>query len=252
MKIRLRIASLVLIFLSPLSSWAFRLSPMIANFAPSGSGSTQTFLVENTGTEKVAIQIEAFHRYADEQGKESRTATDEFSVYPQQMALQPNEKRNIRVTWTGSRQPDRELNYRLVVTELPVDLKKPKERENKLGASLTFLMQYVASLYVTPPSATSKLVVDSFKVMPDGEGLLVLKNTGLAHRVLKGTQVFVRTGKDSRTELKGEQIEQMQGENVLSLSSRRFLVPLSAALSAALVRAEKANPGTVKAEIELN
>ena len=237
---------LLLILLIPVSSWAFRLSPMIVNFSPSGSGSTQTFLIENTGPEKIAIQIEAFHRFSDAEGKETRTATDEFSVYPQQMALQAGEKRNVRVTWTGNRQPDRELNYRLVVTELPVDLKKPKERESKPGANLTFLMQYVASVYVTPADVTPKIVVDSLKVLPDGKAELVLKNTGLAHRVLKGIHVFVKSNDQNRTEIKNEQMDEMQGENILAMSSRKFKF----ALPAAMIKADKAQSGSVKAEIE--
>ena len=185
----------------------------------------------------------------DADGKEERTPTDEFSVYPQQLALQPNEKRNVRVTWTGDRQLDHELNlYRLVVTELPVDLKKPDQRANKAGANITFLMQYVASLYVTPDGAAPHVVLDSFKVLPDGKGDFVFKNTGLAHRVLKGFRVFVETSKENRSELKGETVEQFEGENILSLSSRHFVLPLPAEM----VRAEKTHPGSVKAEVELH
>jgi hypothetical protein len=93
---------------------------------------------------------------------------------------------------------------------------------------------------------TPKIVVDTFKVLPDGKAELVLKNTGLAHRVLKGIRVFVKTNDQNRTEIKNEQMDEMQGENILAMSSRRFNV----ALPAAMIKAEKAQPGSVKAEIE--
>lgn len=53
----------------PSAAWAFKLSPMIVSFAPSGNSATQNFQLENTGSEKIAVQIEPFHRFTDLDGK---------------------------------------------------------------------------------------------------------------------------------------------------------------------------------------
>lgn len=226
--------------------FAFKLSPMIANFAPSGSEATQNFILENTGAEKVSVVLEMFHRFTDMDGKETRTPTDEFMVNPLQLTLAPREKRVVRVTWTGSRQPDHELNYRLIVSELPTG---PDQR--KRLSDVKFLMQYVASLYVTPANTQAKLSVESFKILSDGRGELVLKNSGLAHQMLKGAKIVLRTDLKSEVEkpveIEAAKIDELSSENILSLSSRRFYLPLPQAT----VRAEKANPGSVKAEIIL-
>ncbi len=205
------------------SSWAFRFTPMVSTLAATGPESTQTFQVENNGGEKIALQIEVFHREMDINGKETRKETDEFSVFPQQMVLEPGEKRNIRLTWTGNRQLKEELPYRLVVSQLPVDLKKPEQR--KTGANITFLLQYVASVYVSPGSAASKILVDSFKKLSDSKVELVLKNSGTAHRVLKGMRLYSKVdskAEKTSSELKGLKLKDIEAENVLPGHSRRF------------------------------
>jgi fimbrial chaperone protein len=228
------------------TSFAFRVSPMVVNFTPAGSGSTQNFMLENTSHGRIAVQVEAFHRFIDVDGKETRTPTDEFSVYPQQLTLQPGEKRSVRVTWTGNHQPDQELSYRLVVSELPMD-SNSQEKTSSPHPAPTFLMQYVASLYVSPPSLNSKVEVESFKVLSDSRGELILKNTGLLHQVLKGIRLFFRSADGSKVELKNEETEALQGENLLANASRHIYLTLPASV----VRAEKAKPGSVTVEIQL-
>jgi fimbrial chaperone protein len=235
LKFFLALASLMI---STNSVWAFKLSPMIANFSPLGTAATQNFQIENTGGEKLSVQIEAFHRFTDLDGKETRTPTDEFSIYPQQLTLLPREKRTVRITWNGTRQPDRELNYRLVVSELQASASTAEIR-----AGTSFLMQYVASLYVTPDHSQPKVDVESFKVLADGRGELVLHNSGLAHGALKGIKVVLKAG----TEIDAEKFEELQNENILSKSSRRFYLPLPQSVR----KAEKSQPGSVKAEVTL-
>jgi fimbrial chaperone protein len=213
------VAIFFLVFLGTSPAWAFRFSPMVATLSASGPDATQTFMVENNNGEKIALQIEAFHRDVDADGKETRRETDEFSIFPEQMVLEPGEKRNIRLTWTGERQPKEELPYRLVVSQLPVDLKKPEKR--RTGANITFLLQYVASVYVSPGVGAPRISVESFKILPDKKAELVLKNSGSAHRVLKGIRLLA-AGKP----LSGFNLKDLDSENVLPGKSRRFQLEL--------------------------
>ncbi|MFL5813753.1 MAG: fimbria/pilus periplasmic chaperone [Bdellovibrionia bacterium] len=211
------------------SSWAFRFSPMVSTLSPIGPEATQTFLVENNNGEKIALQIETFHREVDTYGKETRRETDEFSVFPQQMVLEPGEKRNIRLTWTGDRQIKEELAYRLVVSQLPVDLKKPEQR--KAGANITFLLQYVASVYVSPGAAAPKISVESLRRLSDTKAELVLQNSGTAHKVLKGMHLYLKpeegSSQKSRPELTALKLKDIEAENVLPGRKRRFEIPVA-------------------------
>jgi len=231
----------------PATSWAFRVSPMIVSFAPRGNGTTQDFVLDNNGKDRIAVQIEALHRYIGLDGRETRTPTDEFNVYPQQVSLQPNEKREISVTWTGNHEPDRELAYRLVMTELPIHPNTTERREKKGGANITFLMQYVASLYVTPPGALPQIEVESFKLLPDGQGELIFKNAGTAHRVIKDPRVIFRLPSGKKIDAPQASLQDLEGENVLAQEERRF----NLALPSAVVKAEKARPNSIVVSIEL-
>jgi fimbrial chaperone protein len=201
---------------------------MVATVAASGSEATQTFLIENTNNEKIALQIEAFHREMDINGKETRKETDEFSVFPQQLVLEPGERRNVRLTWTGEKEPKAELAYRLVVSQLPVNLKKAEKK--KAGANITFLLQYVASIYVTPGAAAApKVTVESFEKLSDGKAEMVLKNSGTAHQVLKGVRVRF---KSRRVDLAGSDLKALEAENILPGQARKFELSLPKAVAA--------------------
>jgi fimbrial chaperone protein len=213
----------------PASSWAFRVSPMISEFDPSGDGATRTFQIENTGDDKVSVQLEMFHRFIDINGKETRTATEEFSVYPQQITMGSHEKHSVRVTWQGNHTPERELAYRMEVTELMSDAKKKTPPESKTDPK--FLLEYITSVYVKTKGFEPHIEVDSFRVLPDSsklKGELILKNTGLAHRVLKGLHIFLKGSNGVRTELKSDEMTEIRGENILPLAKRRFVLTLPA------------------------
>jgi hypothetical protein len=65
--------------------------------------------------------------------------------------------------------------------------------------------------------------------------------------VLKGIHVYAKLDEKNRPEFKGEAIDQLQGENILAHSTRKFVLPVPPAVA----KAAKAQPGSVKVEIEL-
>ena len=136
----MNIILLQLLFLSCASSaWAFRLTPMAAHFAPEGPKATQVFTLENNGSEKVPVQIEATTREVAADGTETRNKTNDFVIYPEQVVLLPNEKRNVRVTWSGKAKMPAEQAFRLIASQLPLEFHDQNSKAQKNGASLTFL-----------------------------------------------------------------------------------------------------------------
>ena len=188
------------LFFSAINTYAFKLSPMVVNFAPSGSKATQVLTLENNGGEKVPVQVEVFSREVDGKGEEIRKATEDFNVYPEQLVLLPNEKRNVRVTYTAGKSSGVEMAYRIVATQIPVDFKERNAKAQTKKTSLNFLIQYVASAYVTPDGIAPKIVVKDSQL--SGKKISVtIANEGTAHKVLKAKTLRVMAGKDKLIEV---------------------------------------------------
>lgn len=200
---------------------------MIVDFGPSGAAATQTFLIDNTGKEKVAIQIEVLTRVVDQAGKETRKETKDFLVFPEQISLDAGERRNIRVTYVGEQNLKKELPYRLVASQLPVEFKKPEQK----GASVNvnFLLQYVASLYVSDDKAKAKIEVESVKAKKAGAEV-VLRNAGTKHLVLSDAKLIFSAkdsgGKNKEWQADAKALKDLASENLLPGSARRFVITL--------------------------
>jgi fimbrial chaperone protein len=212
---------LILALCLPITAHAFRLSPMVVQFSPAGRSATQTLTLENPGNERVAVEIEVFHRKIDADGKEDRSAaTNDFTVFPAQLTLEPNQKRNLRVTWTGDQAPASELAFRLVASQLPVNLQRPTNRAD-VKVNLKFVLQYVASLYVTPDGAKAHLEVTAAKMTKPGTAEVTLKNKGNAHRVLENARLKL-IGEKGEFTVPEAAMQEVRAQNILAGDSRRF------------------------------
>lgn len=254
----IRVGFAIVVLATP-SARAFRFVPISATLAPNGAGASATFTVENDGSERVALQAETLTREIDQFGVETRKPTKDLSVYPPQMSLQPGEKRNIRLTWAGDRDFQDERAYRLIVSQVPVDLKK--EELSKPGGQIKFLLQYIASIYVAPAQAASKISVDGFELKSD-KLKIVFKNSGSAHRVLTGARIFLSTSVESKAidaaskaepatsdtsseakiELTGNEINDFRSENILAHHIREATFQISSEVMKKIA----SSPGAVK------
>jgi len=212
---------------------AFKVSPIELNFENKGSRSVQTILVENTTKEKVPVEIFAYER-THANGKEKRVKTRDFYFFPQQFILKPGEKRNIRLSWMGLRpkeEPkdrskrmkkgktdiDYEKAYRLVVKQVPVELKKNKA--SKTG--IKFLYNYVASLYVKPGNVRPSLEVYSYRKKSPGFFEMEIQNKGGAHAILAFYDIEAKKGKNKTLIKMLDQKNEIQGVNLLPGERRK-------------------------------
>ena len=204
---------------------ALRLVPFIAEFAPSGTGATQLFRVENDGDQPVAVQISMVHRKMESDGRETMPeADDDFAVFPPQLVLTAREVRTVRVQYLGDPKPEREAAYRIIAEQLPVDLDATPS-----GARLRLLVRYEGAIYVVPPDVSPRAVVKSLESVrrPDGSpGLAItVENSGTAHALLSDLRLVVKSADGASMQLdQPEQLEGMLGENVLAGVSRRFVI----------------------------
>ncbi len=221
---------------------AYRLTPARVDFTPSGEGATQSFQVISTGDAPVAVELHMTGREVSVDGIETQPdAENDFLVYPSQLLLQPGEAQTVRVTWLGDPSPDHELAYRIISEQLPIDMPQANvPTPTALTVDIKAIFRYVGSVYILPPDAKPSVTLTSVTHQnAGGQDQLVLdfKNQGTAHQILKGlTLTIAPTGADGQPQSQGtihltsNQLEGVEGENILAGQERRFVIPYPAGL----------------------
>lgn len=216
--------------LSALPASAFRLVPIEMEFEPSGRGATQIFRIENDKDEPIAVEVTVMARGQNPDGQDILSdAGDDWIVFPEQIILEPGQNQSVRVQWAGTATPPKELAYRLIAAQQPIDIGKAPPQ----GGQVRLLVQYVASVYVMPPGVKANLSVTGAQAAkgPDGPALEVtVQNTGTTRQILRDPTLTVQAGGKS-VALTGEvALNGLTGENVLAGSTRQFVLPWPAGL----------------------
>jgi fimbrial chaperone protein len=215
--------TLLSLWLLPLPAQAFRLVPIVQEIDLKGPKASATFLVENDAKTKVAIQFSVRKRLVDVDGNETRPPAENFLLYPEQMALAPGEKRNVRLTWIADKMPEQEIPFRFIASQLPIDFQE-KQKSASHGAGIKFLIEYVASLYLVPPGAKPKARLLHYEVK-DGKLELLVANEGTAHLLLTQAALHVKAkGKD--VAIDPEAVKDFRAENLLAGGKRLLRLPL--------------------------
>ena len=202
---------------------AFELSPMEMEYGTGSGQSSQTFFVENKGSSPVAAQIRVYRRSTDSAGEEVRSETSDFLVFPTQVLLGANERRAVRVVYKGTSNLTQEAAYRLVAEQLPLST-DPVVASGSTSSKvqIKYLLKFVASIYVEPKNASSKVVVQSMSTQGD-KLQLTLANSGSKHKTLKGARIFIR-GQNKSFEIDSAELKLLDQINLLSGSSATFSI----------------------------
>lgn len=217
----------------PLHAFSFRLDPMVVELQPTGPKNSHSFRVENNGQERIAVQLKMTTRTTDENGKETRLDSSDFTIYPEQISLSPNDMRTVRVTYNGPKDVTSEKAYRLIASQLPVNFQK----ETK-PTQLNFLFQYIASVYITPKGAAAQVQVKDIKVTDKNKIEFKLENVGTAHRLLKGIQVQFYD-KNNLVAIDPNFFKGIANENILAGASRKLTVDATSKISSKTVLTAK-------------
>jgi fimbrial chaperone protein len=222
--------ALVIFCLSP--AFAFRFSPIYATLTPDGKGKTASFSIENNQKVKVAVQISIFRREEAIDGTETNPSAKElFSIFPEQLLLEPGQTRSVRVSWLGKEPALQEIPFRLMAQQLDVQgISKPTDPKT---AEIKVLMAYKASLYIEPPNVSPDVVVEDAEVIKvDKAGAklkMTLHNRGKKHQLLIEPALKIafkdQTDKDVNVQIEGKDLENMNEENVLPGNKRAYEIP---------------------------
>jgi fimbrial chaperone protein len=209
---------------------AFRLEPISRVFEPAGAGATQSYEVINDTAEQIAVEVSMAERKISLEGQETtESADDDFLVYPSQIVLPPQGVQSVRVTWLGNPNPEKELAYRIIAEQLPINLKQPEESQAETtSGAIKVMFRYIGSVYIRPKNAQSKVVLNGIthEKGTDGNDRLVItfENQGTRRAVLSELNLNL-TSQGSQLTLKPEQLEGVNNGVILAGNQRRFSMP---------------------------
>lgn len=209
---------------------AFKLEPISRVFEPAGAGATQSYEVINDSEEQIAVELSMAERKISLEGQETtESADDDFLVYPSQIVLPPQGVQSVRVTWLGNPNPEKELAYRIIAEQLPINLNNPEESQAETtSGAVKVMFRYMGSVYIRPKNAESKVVLNGIthEKGTDGNDRLVITfdNQGTRRAVLSELNLNL-TSQGSQLTLKPEQLEGVNNGVILAGNQRRFSMP---------------------------
>lgn len=193
-------------------AWAgnFGVSPIRVDF----DRGTRTAVIEvsNDDERKLTFQVKLFEWTQDAAGLDQYAESQDLIWFPQILAIDPKQKRVVRV---GMKQPvevAREKTYRLFIEELPPVGEAPK------GAEVRVLLRFGVPLFIAPTTPSRKVEITSIEPRPGkvaaairGEGTQSVRFESL--RVKRGDAV----------------VGEAQGWYVLAGATHVFEVPIDPA-----------------------
>lgn len=220
---------------------AFSFEPITQDYTTSGAGASHVFRVINTTEARIAVRVSVRPRWIERDGSEVLgKEAEEFVVFPRQMLLEPDERRSIRVRWSGPESIEAERPYRIIAEQVPVDMGSDEPTQ---GGGIRLTYRYEGTIYVVPPGAEADVQVTSVARSETGDSLRVeLANEGSRHRLLANARLLLSREPDGEPaiEVGPRELPGLAGENMLAGSTRVFTVPVP----------EQLWDGPVYAEIE--
>ncbi len=197
------------------SNEAFYIEPMEIQVNPE-TAAPAILEVFNKEHHSAEIHVDIFERSDTIDGAEKRASTKDITIDATDFKLAAGQSKKMVVAYRGSRKITRERAFRIVVRQVGAT------EENSLDVRFV----YVASMYVTPKRAASKLVVRGVHRTSDREVEVTLFNQGHAH-VKTSNVTFVilqrlASGPVREIEVSSASRENWAKQNLLAGSSRKL------------------------------
>ena len=208
-------------------------------FESKGSASNRSVSVYNDADTMKPLQVSITKRSHDLDGNENFEKTADFDIFPGQFIIQPDQEQVITLRYIGAHPIDREIAYRVIVEELPVNLARPKEVSGRAESQLSITLKFIKSIYVLPKGSI-KPEVSIHSIAPfetekkEKKLLLILENKGKQHFLLTQALLTVSSAlkeniSHTPVEIKLETKDIREG-NLLSNDQRRLFLDWPASL----------------------
>jgi len=217
-----------LLLVIPVVASAFQLVPMSAVIETEAPSPVVVFTINNTTSEAIAIQLRTVTREILPDGTEiNGDAREQLQVFPSQLILSPGTSQTVRVRWIGAATPEREIPFRLVAEQLPINL----DRTTEDASGVQFMLRYRATVYVRPPGTAPEIVVVDVATDPEAETVTITaENRGTRHQSFpEGRIGLAATDGAGEPEviLPMSEIDAFIPVNLLPGRTRRVVVPLN-------------------------
>ncbi len=152
--------------------------------------------VKNSGTSAVVVQA-SVSAWAQEDGKDLLTPTNEVLVSPPVMTIQPDAEQIVRVGLRRAPDTQRELSYRIFLQEVP-----PPPQPGFQG--LVVALRVGLPIFVQPRSGPAKATLVWNAELRDDQNLRVkVDNKGTGHVQISTVEVFPAGGTEPLAEQSG-------------------------------------------------
>jgi fimbrial chaperone protein len=151
---------------------SFQVNPIRVEIAKGAT--TAALTVRNDGDESTVIQATMVGWTQDDSGQDLYTPTTEALVTPPIMTIPPGGEQIVRVGLRRAADPQRELTYRLYLTEVP-----PPPKPGFTG--LQVALRVGVPVFVPPLAPAIRRLEWSAQIAADGAIRLSAQNTGNTH-----------------------------------------------------------------------
>lgn len=191
-------------------------SPISASLDIEKKRSHVITVINGSKTKTVPVNIRTASWSLSDTGKEIQTQTKDLMVFPRQMILKPGQQRSVRVATRYKKKQRVEQSYRVIVEELPINLKKSGQQ-----SGVNILLAYITAFYVLPTEPKSSL--QFLNLTKKNNGLaFTFSNQGNAHTHLREMKLTISQGGQSMVFTKDDELKDIKGENILAKHQRHF------------------------------
>jgi len=201
-------------------AFSINFQPIEQTLTPSGMGASYSFQLNNDQKTDIAFETYAVSRGLTLNGEEIRNPTEHFVIFPKSGMVKPGETKAIRVTYNGPSNIKSEMPYRIILNQIP--LKTDEKIEDK--AQIKYLMNFEASIYVTPEGVAPKIIVKSGKLIQN-QLEVILQNKGTAHKILAKMEILLTLTSGETINILRESLEPFDRFNLLPGTSLKMVFP---------------------------
>ena len=185
------------------------------------------FTVNNPSKEPVAVDFSVMRLLDTNNNKEKKEATTKVSVYPTIFTIPAGGNQKVRVRYMGSSLPEIEEVYRVVATEMDINLKDENNEgsKSKVSAQIKIRFSYAGLLFVRKNGAEPQLEIVQFERVPMGGLKVEIKNIGKASDVPNANRYeFIVKIQDKLYKLTEEDLKKSEFRRVLAGKTNTFFL----------------------------
>ncbi len=239
---------------------AARVTPMVAEIEPSGTGSTLRLEVSNSEDRAIPFEITMHRGIISEDGTVTlEPADDRFVVFPPQTVLEPQSQQVFRIQYIPDGSTNQSEIFYASVSQVPVALSEDESR-------IQMLMRFNVLINVVPRGTQAEPTVEwirtAERVVPLSEEEAEVAEEGVETKTVSGIEVRISNSGDryfgagqtnwaiKGTTLEGSPFEQRFSDSEVRLNTGLGIVAPSKARIFFIPLEQSLDPDSVEIEFQ--